>query len=303
MAAGASGGKFHVRLALFKNAYHGKIALDAADGIGDDRAAFVADHIEADAAPLQFLHDAGSAGAAPLLRAGGCKIYVTLRLIALSQKFLRRLKEGHERGLGVRRAAPPDLALSQIAGEGLMEPGPLRGNHVLMAQKQDGITAVLALPIKEQTALQLRKLQLFKDQRKQLPQHLMEAPVLFRFLQIRVGGGVIPHHGAQLFTVGDRPLLRGRRDVAGSFRTHKRRPDHRDQQQAQNEGQNDPQNDHASSPAFFFRKCRKAIAMASAPLGMIIKLVEPVREGTSTNSTLITTRGAAAMCILPRKYL
>lgn len=42
--------------------------------------------------------------------------------------------------------------------------------------------------------------------------------------------------------------------------------------------------------------------MASAPLGMIMKLVELVSDGTSMNSRLITTNGATATCTFLRKY-
>ena len=40
--------------------------------------------------------------------------------------------------------------------------------------------------------------------------------------------------------------------------------------------------------------------MAIAPAGIIIKLVEPTSEGTSMNSTLITTSGATAMLMFLR---
>ena len=43
--------------------------------------------------------------------------------------------------------------------------------------------------------------------------------------------------------------------------------------------------------------------MASAPAGIIMKLVEPVSEGTRINRMLITISGAAAIFMLPRKYL
>ena len=42
--------------------------------------------------------------------------------------------------------------------------------------------------------------------------------------------------------------------------------------------------------------------MASAPLGTIMKLVEPVSDGTSMNSTLIITSGAMATRMFLRKY-
>ena len=40
--------------------------------------------------------------------------------------------------------------------------------------------------------------------------------------------------------------------------------------------------------------------MAMAPEGIIIKLVEPVREGTRINNRLITTNGRAAIFIFLR---
>ena len=43
------GSKFHICLALFKNADHGKITPDTTDRIGNDTAAFIADQKKADA--------------------------------------------------------------------------------------------------------------------------------------------------------------------------------------------------------------------------------------------------------------
>ena len=43
--------------------------------------------------------------------------------------------------------------------------------------------------------------------------------------------------------------------------------------------------------------------MAIAPDGIIIKLVDAVSDGTNTNSMLMINSGAAAIFILPRKYL
>ena len=43
--------------------------------------------------------------------------------------------------------------------------------------------------------------------------------------------------------------------------------------------------------------------MAIAPDGIIMKLVDAVSDGTNTNSILMINSGAAAIFILPRKYL
>ena len=52
-----------------------------------------------------------------------------------------------------------------------------------------------------------------------------------------------------------------------------------------------------------FLKKYHAMPIASAPLGMIIKLVEPVNDGTMMKSRLIRMSGRIAIFIFLRKYL
>ena len=88
-----------------------------------------------------------------------------------------------------------------------------------------------------------------------------------------------------------------------SYKAAEQGADHGDQQQENNYG-NEGQQDqsyvfHSSTPRFFLKK-KYATPMAIAPLGRIIKLVEPTREGTKINRTLSTIKGSAAIFKLPR---
>ena len=57
MSAIAPCGELHICLALFKYAYHCKIAVNAADGFGDDRTALIAYQEQLDPSALQFCHN------------------------------------------------------------------------------------------------------------------------------------------------------------------------------------------------------------------------------------------------------
>ena len=147
MAAGGARGELHIGLALLEHADHCKVSLYAADGLGDYAAALVADYKQLHAAALELLDDLRRAVARPLLGAGGGKVHVAFGSIALAQQLFYRLKESHDRALGIGCAAPPDLAVGNVPGERLVQPLALSRDNVLMAHKEDGLFAALALPI------------------------------------------------------------------------------------------------------------------------------------------------------------
>ena len=182
-----------------------------------------------------------------------------------------------------------------------MLPFALRRNHVLVAHQQDGLVVVLALPIKQQVAVNLRLLELGEDSGEQLLQNLVEAPEFFRLLGVRVGGGVILDHFGELFCQTQAFRLVLLRLVCRLFGGGQQGFDQRNQQQKHNHTGNQKQPFHTFSSSFVsfarrrpFRYSRKAKPMAIAPLGRIIILVEPVREGTRINSRLIMPRGSMA---------
>ena len=207
VSAGAAGGKFHVRLTFFKHADHGKVAGDAADRLGDDAAALITDEKQLHAAPLKLRHKLRRAVAGPLLRAGGGEIHVACRSISLGQKLLDRLEKGHERALGVRCAAPPDLAVRDLTGKRRVLPYALGGDHVLMAHQQNRLFAAFALPAIEQIAVDHGALQFFMHERKERLQRLVEGQKFFNLRRIRMGGGVALNHARELFRQKFCPLF------------------------------------------------------------------------------------------------
>ena len=61
-------GELHICLALFKYAYHCKIAVDSADGFGDDRTALIAYQEQLDSSALQLRYDLRCTVPTPLFR-------------------------------------------------------------------------------------------------------------------------------------------------------------------------------------------------------------------------------------------
>jgi len=112
-------------------------------------------------------------------------------------------------------------------------PGSLRRDHILMAHEQNGLVAVLSLPVKQQIAVQVSLFQPGKHQGEQLLQGLMEAPEFFRLRHSRMGGGVILHHLRQLFRKAQALLLGFLRGVLRLFAGHQQGSDQSDQKQPQ----------------------------------------------------------------------
>ena len=300
MTAGRAGGELHVGLALFKDAHHGVVALDAADGIPDDGAALVADQEGLDAPAAQLVDDLGGTGAAHLLGTGGGQIHILFGGVTGGQQFFTGLEKGHDRSLGVSSTPAPDLAVGNVAREGLMEPFALGGYHVLVAHEDDGLVMLFALPVKEQVAVDLGLFQPFMYQREQVFQHLVEAQELFNLGIVGAGHRFTADHIGQLLGVALGSGI-GLRLIGGHFLGHEQGSDNGHGQQQQNQrqkGQNGIEApDHLALP---FLCSRKATPMAMAPEGNTMKLVEPVREGTSTNSRAMVSRGRTAIFMLPR---
>ena len=208
MAALAAGGEGQIGAALLKDAHHGEVAGDAADGLPDDAAALVHDQKQVHAPAADLLHQLGTAVAAPLLGAGGGQVHVAVRGIALRKQFLHGLQKGHDGAFGVGAAPAPDLAVFDAAGEGWVLPLAARGDHVLVAHEQDGLFPALAFPIVQQVTVDVRDLQLLMDQGKELLEDLMKGLPPLRLVLTLEGGGVAPDHPGQLFGQGQGDLLR-----------------------------------------------------------------------------------------------
>ena len=133
MSAAGAGGELHIALTLFKHAYHGVVALDSSDRLGDYAATLVANEKRCNATALELGDYLRCAVAAPLLGAGGCKVHILLGGVARLKQFLHGLEECHDGALGVRRSPAPDLAVGYITGERLVLPHSVGGNNILMA--------------------------------------------------------------------------------------------------------------------------------------------------------------------------
>ena len=101
MAAVGARRETHIRLSLFKHAEHGEIPMNAADGLGDDAAALVADEERLHAPPTQLVHELAAAGPGELLRTGGREVHVLLGDVPFPQQLLARLKKAHDAALCV----------------------------------------------------------------------------------------------------------------------------------------------------------------------------------------------------------
>ena len=297
MAAAGSGGEPHVCLALFKHAHHGKVAVNAADGFRNNAAALITDQIRFHAASFEFCHQFGTAFPAPFLRTGGGQVHVLFRNIPFRQQFFHCLEESHHGALRIRRSPAPDLAVFNVPGKRFMFPGTLRGHHVLVAHQYQRTVVFLSLPVKQQAAVNLCLFQFPVYQGKQFLQHLMKAQELLPLILTGYGHRLIPDHPGQLPGIGFRPFRIRSRLVGGLLSRNQQGTDHRgqhqDQQQA-DQSQYNPQRNHSAAPFVSRRYFTQARAIASAPAGMIMKLVEDVRLGTSVNRTIITVRGISA---------
>ena len=202
VAAGAAGRELHVRLALFKHADHGEVSGDAADRLGDDAAALVADEKRPHSAALELIDELRRAVARPLFRAGRGDVNVICRFISGGEQLLDRLEKRHDRALGVRRAAAPDLAIGNIAGKRCVLPRTLGGHDILMAHEHDRTIVRLARPIIEQVAVDVRARELFMHEREELRQQGVEALELLRLADIGIRRGVAPDHGRELLGIG-----------------------------------------------------------------------------------------------------
>ena len=202
VAAPAAGGEIHVGAALLKDAQHGEVAGDAADGLPDDGAALVHDQEQVHAPAADLLHQLGAAVAAHLLGAGGGQVHVAVGGVALREELLHGLQEGHDGALGVAGAPAPDLALRDGAGEGRVLPLAAGGDHVLMAHEQDGLLPAPALPVVEEVPVDVRDLQLLMDQGKELLEDLMKGFPLLGLVLALEGGGVALDHLGELLSEG-----------------------------------------------------------------------------------------------------
>ena len=233
VAAVAAGGEFHVRLALFKHAHHGKVSGDAADRLGDDAAALVADEKRAYTAALELGNELRRAIARPLLRAGRGEIDVVGGLIPGGEQLLDRLEKRHERGLGIRRTASPDLAVGNVAGKRRVRPRALGGHDVLMAHEHDRAVMRLALPAEEQVAVDDRALKFFVHEREQLRKLRVEALEALRGIDVGIRRGVAADHGGELFSVSHGALCIRLRLIGGFFLRHEHGVRHRRSQRGQ----------------------------------------------------------------------
>ena len=148
MSAVAPCGELHIGLALFKYAYHCKIAMNAADGFGDDCTALITYQEKFDPSALQLRNDLRCTVTAPLFRTGTCQIDIGGRNEPFRQELLHRLEKSHYRGLGIGCASAPYFSFCDISGKRCMNPFTFRRHHILMAHEQDRFFRAFSLPIK-----------------------------------------------------------------------------------------------------------------------------------------------------------
>ena len=98
---------------------------------------------------------AGALPAADLFVEAEGQVYGACRLEAIPKQVLHGLQHAHQAAFIVQRAAAPDMAVGDSAGEGGMCPALHRdGHHVLVRQQQDGLFGgVAALPGVKQAVL------------------------------------------------------------------------------------------------------------------------------------------------------
>ena len=148
MSAVAPCGELHICLALFKYAYHGKVAVNTADGFGDDRTTLIAYQEKLDPSALQFCHNLRCTVTAPLFRAGACQIDIGGRDEPFRQEFLHRLEKCHHRAFGIGRASAPYFSFCDISGKRCMNPFTFRRHHILVAHEQDRFLRAFSFPVK-----------------------------------------------------------------------------------------------------------------------------------------------------------
>ena len=137
--------------------------------------------------------------------------------MALAQQLFYCLEEGHDRALGVRRAAAPDLAVGNVAGKRRMRPRALGGHDVLMAHEHDRAVVRPARPVIEQIAVNVRARELFMYKREELGQQGVETLELFRLADVGVRRGIAPDHGRELLGVGHGAVGIRLRLISGRF--------------------------------------------------------------------------------------
>ena len=136
----------------------------------------------------------------------------------------------------------------------------------------------------------------------------VEGQELLPLLLAPAGDGLAPDHAGELFGIEFLPLRLEPGRPLGTLRAGEQRADEGDEKQQDEEAQKaqkDPKKRlHAFASSSAERAARRwkryARPMAMAPLGMIMKLVEPVREGTRMKRRDMMRRGAAAIFRLPR---
>ena len=101
MSALSPGNEAHIGAPLLPDADHGKVSSDSRHGVRVDPAALITDEPGLHAPSAKFLYNGGTAGASPLLRAGGGEIDILLRNIPFPEQFFHSLKESHAGALGV----------------------------------------------------------------------------------------------------------------------------------------------------------------------------------------------------------
>ena len=169
-----------------------------------------------------------------------------------------------------------------------------------MGHEQDGTLGAFAFPVEKQVSLQLGFVQMTMHQWEQILHDLMQVKEV---LTAGTGNGGAAYHGGKLFGIKLLPGRIGVRGVISLAAGTEQCADERHQQQQNKDSKQEQQgiyNDfHFTDTSCFLWK-RYATPMAMAPLGRIMKLVEPVKEGTRINKTVRTVRGRAAIFILPR---
>ena len=179
-----------------------------------------------------------------------------------------------------------------------MEPFPLRGHHVLVAHQHQRPVALPSFPPVQQVAVDLRLFHRPVYQRKQFLQHFMEAQEFLPLILSGNGNRLVPDHRGQFPGIRFRPLRIRRGRVVGFPSWNQHRPDYCRQQQEQHQAQTSQENPHddhfPAAPFVSLRYFSQLSPIASAPLGMIMKLVEEVSDGTSVNRMTIAASGITA---------
>ena len=195
------GNKLQVSTALLPHAHHGKGSFGPANGLGEDHAALIQNHGKTKSSVLHDLGDAVTPFSALLLVAGGKEINITARNEALIGQFLGGPKHGPQAPLGVQGAAPPELAVGDLASKGRV--APLTGglHHVMMVHEEDGLPLSPALPPQEKTAVEVLIGADSKYCVEQVPEQVVEL-IEYRFVRlVRRGDGLHSNHPGQLGSI------------------------------------------------------------------------------------------------------